>query len=117
MARTKGQSLPMQTINPTLNIFRAFGCQGGTIHQAAEMTGLTTSQILNLLEIPVDQDIRRLGWSSVRTCSLVHNLKVNFPAHRGNVDYWIGVVEGVDMVDKLGETLYPEGIDRQCYDL
>lgn len=74
----------------------AFGWQGGTIHQLAKVTGLTTSQILEIdKHIPENKTDNSLGWFAYRTCSLEHRVNVCFPERLGNIDYWHGVWRAV----------------------
>lgn len=80
-------------------LLKAFGCQGGTIHQLSDMTGLATDQILDLDQhgmsnTGLGSDYMG-GWSSYRTCSVEFNIENNFPKHLGNVDYWKGVLNAV----------------------
>ena len=80
---------------------KAFGWQGGTIHQLSEETGCDVAALLY-----GEPSYRGLasdytgGWFAGRTCSLQHNLERNFPRYKGNLDFWIGVAEGIISKDK-----------------
>lgn len=91
-------------VNPTLTLMHALGWQGGTIHQVSEVTGLEVEQILSLPDYkPESTSILSddsSGWFAVRTCDLSHNLRVNFPAHRGNIAFWYGVMRGQSMKEQ-----------------
>lgn len=76
---------------------KAFGWQGGTIHQVSEETGVSVQNLL-YAEAPKNPSLTSdycLGWFAGRTCSTEHNKAVNFPKYKGNVDFWIGVAEGI----------------------
>lgn len=83
-------------MNRTQALCKAFGWQGGTIHQVSEETGCDVSAILN--HKPTNTYLGSVfsnGWFAGRTCSIEHNKSVNFPKYRGNIDFWIGVAEGI----------------------
>lgn len=72
---------------------RVLGWQGGTIHQVAKEIGCSTHDIL--YGEPISQSTDYVGgWFAARTCSLEHNRKVNFPAARGNLQFWLGASHG-----------------------
>ena len=75
---------------------KAFGWQGGTIHQVAEMTGCKADDLLT--GKAADETIASAyarGWFAGRTCSIEFNKLNNFPAHRGVLDFWLGVADGL----------------------
>ena len=66
-----------------------FGWQGGTIRQLADATGCSASDILSR------GDLTGLGgFSAVRTCSLEWRRDTLATKHRGDWDYWAGVIRG-----------------------
>lgn len=75
---------------------KALGWQGGTIHQVAAETGCSVQDLIygqpSATHITSDH---AGGWFSARTCSLEHNRRVNFPANKGNLDFWLGVADGI----------------------
>lgn len=83
--------------NRTLNLCRALGWQGGTIHQVETETGCSAYDLLYAEPKCryTDSDYT-LGWFAARTCSLGHNKGVNFPKNKGNVDFWLGVADGFE---------------------
>lgn len=72
---------------------KAFGWQGGTIHQLASETGCSVDSLLNTEKNEYSPDYSS-GWFAYRTCSLEHNQK-HSPGNRENVQFWIGVSGGV----------------------
>ena len=80
-------------MNRTQALCQAFGWQGGTIHQVAQETGCKVSDLLyaEYAETPAYER----GWFAGRTCSVEFNLRVNFPKEQGNLDFWLGVAEGL----------------------
>ncbi len=96
----------MKTEDRTQYLLKAFGWQGGTIHQLAEETGCSVQDLLyGDCETPMagfTSDFSS-GWSAVRTCRRDFNLTTNFPVHKGNLEFWFGVMRGVE--------LHEQGID------
>ena len=88
-------------MNRTLNLLNAFGYQGGTIHQVAELTGCNAFDLLYEKAMPWDTD-RMCGWFAYRTNKRDFNRSNITPAKKGNVQYWIGVAEGVETTRKQG---------------
>lgn len=87
--------------NRTKYLLQAFGWQGGTIHQLAEETGCEVSDLLySKIREPlgITTDFFK-GWSAARTCELQWNLDVNFPPRKGNLQFWQGVMRGLQLVD------------------
>lgn len=87
-------------MNRTLNLLNAFGFQGGTIHQVAELTGC---EVENLLYDGIVQytNEHSFGWWAYRTCSLEHNQKF-IEDEKGVVQFWLGVAQGVETTRKQG---------------
>jgi hypothetical protein len=83
-------------MNRTEAICKALGYQGGTIHQLAAETGVSVEDLL--YGVPsatyLSSDYSQ-GWAAGRTCSVDFNRTVNFPAHFGNKDFWLGVAMGL----------------------
>ena len=73
---------------------KAWGWQGGTVHQLAEVTGVPVAvlQYGKPSATYMNSDYSH-GWFSARTNSLAFNLAVQFPKRKGNHDFWIGVAE------------------------
>lgn len=96
-------------MNPTLLVLNALGYQGGTIHQAAQETGLTTEEILSLptreneVKGSLTSDYSS-GWCAVRTCNLTFRKEVIYPKYRGNINFWAGVVRGLYLQQKANNT-------------
>lgn len=85
----------MNTDNRTLNLCKALGWQGGTIHQVAKATGVDTGTLL--YGKPSSESTASdysLGWFAARTCSFEYNRDHNFRAFHGVADFWLGVAEG-----------------------
>lgn len=81
-------------ITRTEALMAAFGWQGGTIHQIAEVTGCSALELLHTEAIVYNQDFKQ-GWSAYRTCSLEYNQTVIYPSVKGNVQFWLGVAAAV----------------------
>lgn len=88
-------------MNRTLNLLNAFGFQGGTIHQVAALTGCDAFDLLHTEEIPFDMD-RGRGWFAYRTNKQNYNKEEVTPKEQGNVQFWLGVAEAVEVTRKLG---------------
>ena len=83
-------------ITRTEALCKALGWQGGTIHQIVKETGCEVDKLLygepTCNHLSSDHSY---GWAAGRTCSVEFNLKTNFPKRRGNIDFWLGVAEGI----------------------
>lgn len=88
-------------MNRTTNLLNAFGFQGGTIHQVAELTGCDAFDLLYTEALPYDSD-KVCGWFAYRTCEQEYNKVKITPKMQGNVQFWIGVAEGVETTRKQG---------------
>jgi len=75
---------------------KALGWQGGTVHQISVETGVPVNDLLygEVSDKSLSSDYTS-GWFAGRTCTVEFNQKVNFPKHKGNKDFWIGVAEGL----------------------
>ena len=83
-------------MNGTLVIMKALGWAGGTIHQVAAETGCTVEGLLygSATDYRVGSDHNK-GWFAGRNSTVGHNRTVNFPKYKGNLDFWLGVAEGL----------------------
>ena len=88
-------------MNRTTNLLNAFGYQGGTIHQVAELTGCDAFGLLYAEAIAYDED-KAQGWFAYRTNGRDFNRSNTAPARQGDVQFWIGVAEGVETTRKQG---------------
>jgi hypothetical protein len=82
---------------------KALGWQGGTIHQVAAATGCKVKDLLT--STPSSTALasdHSHGWSASRTCDLEWNRRVNFPRRMGNLDFWLGVADGLMVQAKEG---------------
>ena len=86
-------------MNRTTNLLNAFGFQGGTIHQAAELTGCDAFDLL-YAENNAYEFHRQDGWFAYRTNERAFNRSHITPTRQGNVQFWIGVAEGVETTRK-----------------
>lgn len=89
-------------MNRTTNLLNAFGFQGGTIHQIAELTGCDAFDLLHAETTPYEFH-RQSGWFAYRTNGRDFNQKKITPKELGNVQFWLGVAEGVETTRKMGE--------------
>ena len=81
-------------IERTQALCNALGWQGGTIHQVAEETGCSVADLL-YAETISHSFSHSQGWFAGRTCSTQFNKDVNFPNHKGDVQFWHGVADGL----------------------
>jgi hypothetical protein len=75
---------------------KAFGWQGGTIHDLTRETGVSVDDLLH--GVPSSTYLNSdycHGWFAGRTCSVDFNKNTNFPRFYGNKDFWIGVAQGI----------------------
>jgi len=71
-------------------LYYFFGQTGGTVHQLAELTGLTVADILYN-----DQAFQLSGgFSAVRTCELRFRVDKLAPKHQGGRAFWASVIIG-----------------------
>lgn len=88
-------------MNRTTNLLNAFGFQGGTIHQVAELTGCDAFDLLYAETVPYEFH-RQDGWFAYRTNERDFNKNRITTTRQGNVQFWIGVAEGVETTRKQG---------------
>jgi len=82
----------------------ALDLDGGTIHQMQDITGVDALTLLHgKPKITFLASDFRSGDFAVSTCSVEFNKKVNFPKHKGNSDFWLGVIQGVKTMEKLDQ--------------
>ena len=80
---------------------KALGWQGGTIRQVAAEIGCKAEDILN--SSPTDMTLNTAysrGWFAGRTCTVEFNRHTNFPPRKGNLDFWLGVADGLSAPDR-----------------
>ena len=90
------------TVEPedrTRALFYYFGWKGGTIHQLAKETGLSTS---TLLHRPISGCVGD-GLSAIRTCSLDWRRDRLAPKSRGNWGFWASAIVGFWATGPLDE--------------
>ena len=87
-------------VTRTEALMRAFGWQGGTIHQIAEITGCSAQDLIYGEEIHSSQQ-NSAGWFSYQTNSLEFNQQNITQKHQGDLQFWLGVAAGVQTAIKL----------------
>lgn len=87
-------------MNRTLNILNAFGFQGGTVHQVAEITGCDVDTLLYTEGEKWGIDYSE-GWFAYRTNSSEFNQRF-IQSEMGNIQFWLGVAQGVETTRKQG---------------
>jgi hypothetical protein len=75
----------------------ALGWQGGTVHQVAEETGLSVSEIIESNRHDHSQEGHSHGWFALRTCDLAFNRERNFPVRKGQIGFWMGVAKAQEI--------------------
>ena len=81
-------------------LVRAFGWQGGTIHQIAEETGCDAHDLIYAVANEYSLDWG-LGWFAYRTNSLEFNQENITPKQQRNLQFWLGVAAGVQTSLKM----------------
>lgn len=77
----------------------AFGWQGGTVHQVAEVTGCAAHDLI--YADAVESDIsHKQGWFAYRTCELAFNAP-RVEEKKGDLQFWLGVASGVQTSIKM----------------
>lgn len=105
-------------ITNTSLILAAFGHQGGTIHQAAKETGLTTSQVVVIEDIYYnleDNGEINNGFSAISTCSLDWLKEKVWPEYKGNFKFWTNVLYAMrrgHIEDQFVKTLVNNQVER-----
>ena len=87
-------------ITRTEALCRAFGWQGGTIHQVAEKTGCDSTDLIYSKDEPYIDQSHASGWFAYRTCPLDHNQQF-IEKYKGNLQFWLGVASGVQTCIKM----------------
>lgn len=77
--------------NRTQCLLRAFGCQGGTIHQLADWTGCSVQQLLYETEVTGTQKSYQNGWLALKNYTFPFLLLQIFPKYKGNLMFWLGI--------------------------
>lgn len=82
----------------TQALMLVLGWQGGTVHQVAEETGLTETDIVHcethtMSTMGMGSDYNK-GWFAARNNSLEFNRSVVFPKYKGNLAFWMGAADG-----------------------
>lgn len=88
-------------ITRTEPLMRAFGWQGGTIHQLAHVTGCDAYELIYSESIEYNMD-NKAGWFAYRTNSLDYNQTL-LDTYHGNLQFWLGVAGGVQTSVKSGQ--------------
>lgn len=88
------------TVTRTQALMLAFGWQGGTIHQVAEVTGCDAHDLIYAKSEEHSTD-HALGWFAYQTCSLEWNQAKHTVQYRGNLQFWLGVAGGVQTAIKM----------------
>jgi hypothetical protein len=78
---------------------KAWNLQDATIEHIAELTGCIPEQLLTFIPTRTHLGSDHCsGWFAARTTDTEFNLKTNFPRYKGNLEFWLGVADGL-MVD------------------
>ena len=88
-------------ITRTEALMRAFGWQGGTVHQICDIIGLDVNDFLYGEEIESRIDHKK-GSLAYRTCRKEFN-ELHIETYKGNLQFWLGVASGVQTSIKLKE--------------
>ena len=89
-------------------LLQVLGYQGGTIHQAAQETGLSTSQILDLHNTKHEHGLlsdESKGFSCILTNSLVFNKANIFINNKGNPNFWFGACRARRYINQRDRTV------------
>lgn len=83
-------------MNRTQAIMKALGWAGGTIHQVAAETGCEVYGLLygTASAFHLGSDHSK-GWFAGRKNTVVFNKANVFPNRKGNLDFWLGVADGL----------------------
>lgn len=91
------QAATQSKITTTELLCRALGWQGGTIHQVAAETGLSTKQILDGDELRYsNMEGTGNGWVAWRTCDAGYRQSVLYPKRKGDAGFWYGVARAIE---------------------
>lgn len=75
-------------------LYHYFGWQGGTVHQLAEATGLSSGDILYRPHGCEPSDPKNSGFSGIRTCDRDWRRDRLAPKHQGDWQYWRDAIIG-----------------------
>ena len=70
-----------------------FGWQGGTVHQIAAATGLSSDDILRREHGGEHSGLDAPGWWAIRTCSAERRREIA-ARHKGDWRFWRDAIEG-----------------------
>ena len=88
-------------ITRTEALMRAFGWQGGTIHQLAQVTGCDAHDLIYAEAIECNGNYC-MGWCTYRTNTLRYNIYQKLmKSYHGNLQFWLGVAGGVQTSVKM----------------
>jgi hypothetical protein len=87
-------------VTRTMALCIAFGWQGGTIHQLADVTGCSANELLYSPCQRYTSDWSA-GWCAYRTCSIEYNQNNLHNENKGNLQFWLGVASGVQTSIKM----------------
>jgi hypothetical protein len=87
-------------VTRTEALMRAFGWQGGTIHQLVEATGCDAFNLIHS-EAEEHSQNHRVGWFAYRTNSKEFNQRHLVEQNNGNLQFWLGVAAGVQTCIKM----------------
>ena len=81
-------------MNRTQALFVALGWRGGTIHQVAAETGC---EVADLIYWNSENAVTNRGaaYACGYRVSTSGNLQANNPKYRGNLNFWLGVADGI----------------------
>lgn len=88
-------------VTRTEALMRAFGWQGGTVHDLCKEIGCVVDDFLYNECSEYEQD-HRFGWFAYRTNSLEYNRANILDGKKGCVKFWIGVADAVNCSIKQG---------------
>ena len=87
-------------VSRTEALIKAFGWQGGTIHQIAEETGCDAHDLIYNSANESSMS-HKLGWYAYSSNTLKFNQEVITARYRGNLQFWLGVAAGVQTSIKM----------------
>ena len=83
-------------------VYYFFGWQGGTVHQLAKATGLSTDDILYRKDSASECTD---GFSAIRTCDRDWRRDVLAPKHQGDWKFWRDAMKGFWATGPLDKTV------------
>lgn len=87
-------------VTRTEALMLAFGWQGGTIHQIAEVTGCDAHDLIYKSAIEYSNE-HAAGWFAYQTNTLEFNQQNITPKRKGDLQFWLGVASGVQTSLKM----------------